>query len=123
MNTFFLGIAAFVVGIYGLLYLKRGPIFLPTKRRAVFDMIRMLDVKPGNRAVDLGSGDGRIVIALARAGRKPMAMSMISFLRGGRGEKSVRQDCPAASSYTGQIFGKLTCRSFRLLRCSVLSTS
>lgn len=31
-------------------------------------MVKMLQINSGDRAVDLGSGDGRIVIALARAG-------------------------------------------------------
>mgnify|MGYP001577833905 FL=1 len=31
-------------------------------------MIKLLDIRPGEKAADIGSGDGRIVIAMARAG-------------------------------------------------------
>ena len=61
-------IFVFVLGIVGLVSLKRGAIFVPTDRRAVKEMIETLNIKSGDRAVDLGSGDGRIVIALARSG-------------------------------------------------------
>ena len=63
-----LPILALLFGFVGLMSLKRGAIFVPTGRRAVRDLIDLLEVKPEDRAVDLGSGDGRIVIALARAG-------------------------------------------------------
>lgn len=41
---------------------------VPTKRRAVAEVIALAGIKPGDRVVDLGSGDGRLVIAAARAG-------------------------------------------------------
>ena len=50
--------------------LTQGAIFLPTYSRSVETMIRLAAVRPGIRAVDLGSGDGRIVIALAKAGAR-----------------------------------------------------
>lgn len=53
---------------YLLTYLLRGAIYLPSHPAAVEQMVRALHVRPGERAVDLGSGDGRIVIALAKAG-------------------------------------------------------
>jgi 16S rRNA A1518/A1519 N6-dimethyltransferase RsmA/KsgA/DIM1 with predicted DNA glycosylase/AP lyase activity len=61
-------IVSVVCGISGLIYLSRGPIFLPTHRQDIDEMARILDIKQGDMAVDLGSGDGRIVIAMARAG-------------------------------------------------------
>lgn len=39
-----------------------------TKKQAVEAMVRLAAVGPGDKAADLGSGDGRVVIALARAG-------------------------------------------------------
>lgn len=61
-------IFAFVLGIVGLVSLKRGAVFVPTNKEAVLTMVRLLQIKSGDRALDLGSGDGRIVIALACAG-------------------------------------------------------
>lgn len=46
----------------------RGAAFIPTKPETVKKMIALANVRPGEKAVDLGSGDGRIVIALAKAG-------------------------------------------------------
>jgi 16S rRNA A1518/A1519 N6-dimethyltransferase RsmA/KsgA/DIM1 with predicted DNA glycosylase/AP lyase activity len=68
MTDFILPVAALLLGIVSLIQLKRGPVFVPANYEAVEAMIRLLDVKTGERAVDLGSGDGRIVMALARAG-------------------------------------------------------
>ena len=53
---------------YLLVYLSRGAIYLPSHPAAVNHMIKALDIKPGEHAVDLGSGDGRVVIAMAKAG-------------------------------------------------------
>lgn len=51
-----------------LYYLRNGAIFVPTERKTVDQMVRLTRVKPGMRVADLGSGDGRIVVALAEAG-------------------------------------------------------
>lgn len=46
----------------------RGAPFVPARPAAVARMVELSEVKPGERIADLGSGDGRIVIAMARAG-------------------------------------------------------
>lgn len=64
-----LELAALVaVDIYLVVYLWRGAPYLPTKRQAVERMMGLADIRQGVKAADLGSGDGRIVIALAKAG-------------------------------------------------------
>lgn len=40
--------------------------FVPTPRPIVRRMLSLADTKPGERLIDLGAGDGRIVIAAAR---------------------------------------------------------
>lgn len=45
-----------------------GAIYFPTEPKNVSVMVSLLAVKPGEKIADLGSGDGRVVIALARAG-------------------------------------------------------
>ena len=40
--------------------------FVPTPRPIVRRMLTLADTKPGERLIDLGAGDGRIVIAAAR---------------------------------------------------------
>jgi len=42
--------------------------FVPSAKTRVREMIALAGIKPGERVVDLGSGDGRIVIAAAKAG-------------------------------------------------------
>jgi hypothetical protein len=46
----------------------RGAIYDPSSRAEAEVMARIAAVKPGEKAADLGSGDGRVVCALARAG-------------------------------------------------------
>jgi len=45
-----------------------GAWYVPSVPWAVRKMISLLDIKKGERAVDLGSGDGRVVLALAQKG-------------------------------------------------------
>ena len=45
-------------------------IYVPTPPEVVAKMLEMADVKKGDVAYDLGCGDGRIVIALAKKGAK-----------------------------------------------------
>lgn len=51
-----------------LYYLYQGAIFLPTHPKTVTKIVELANIKPGMKTVDLGSGDGRLVIALAQAG-------------------------------------------------------
>lgn len=46
----------------------RGAFFAPSDPRAIARMIDILRLTPDDTIVDIGSGDGRIVIALAREG-------------------------------------------------------
>ncbi len=45
-----------------------GAIYVPSKKGKIDKMIELAQIKPGEKAVDLGSGDGRLIIALAQAG-------------------------------------------------------
>lgn len=42
--------------------------YLPTNHERIKDMLYLANIKKGEKAVDLGSGDGRIVIAMAKKG-------------------------------------------------------
>ena len=44
--------------------------YLATDRKRVMHMIELAKIKKGEKVVDLGSGDGRIVIAMAQKGAK-----------------------------------------------------
>ena len=45
-----------------------GAPYAPLGQEKIKSMITLLQIKPGERAVDLGAGDGRIIIALAKHG-------------------------------------------------------
>ena len=46
----------------------RGAIYFPSSDRNMDTMLRFADAGPGKKMADLGSGDGRVLVALARAG-------------------------------------------------------
>lgn len=54
-------------------------LFIPSNVAAVRAMVLLPRVKPGEKTVDLGSGDGRIVMAFSRAGAEPMVTKLIHF--------------------------------------------
>lgn len=60
----------FLIGFIGLLAYSmfRGAPYAPIGKQKLSNMIDALDIKKGEKAVDIGSGDGRIVIALAKKG-------------------------------------------------------
>jgi hypothetical protein len=61
------GIAIYLV-FFVFFPLGRGAIYDPSSLEETRVMAEVADVQPGERAADLGSGDGRVVIALARKG-------------------------------------------------------
>lgn len=50
--------------------------YVPTPEAVVEGMLDMAGVKPGERLVDLGSGDGRIAIAAAKRGARAMGVEI-----------------------------------------------
>ncbi len=63
-----IAIVLIIVDIMVVRFVVRGAPYIPTKPEGVEKMLALIDVQPGMKAVDIGSGDGRIVIALAQAG-------------------------------------------------------
>ena len=60
-------IAALIL-ILLILSISRGAAPIPTNLKTVRHILELTQGKPGEKAIDLGSGDGRIVIALAKHG-------------------------------------------------------
>lgn len=50
--------------------------FVPTTDAAVAEMLKLADVKKGDIVYDLGCGDGRIVIAAAKAGARGVGLDI-----------------------------------------------
>ena len=58
-----------VVGLVVVLrILLRGAPYLPSKPRAITEQVQLSGAAPGKRIAEIGSGDGRVAIALAKAG-------------------------------------------------------
>lgn len=64
---------------FGIPFIKGAP-FAPSTKRGVKKMIELAEIKKGDKAVDLGSGDGRIVIAFVQAGAEAHGYEINRFL-------------------------------------------
>jgi len=61
-------VTAFYVAFFVVFPIGRGAVFFPSIRSHALRMAELSAASYGDMAVDLGSGDGRVVIALARRG-------------------------------------------------------
>lgn len=68
-TLFAISINIFIISTI-LIPIIRGAPFVPIDPAVLKRMVELLRVQPGEKAADLGSGDGRVVIALARAGAR-----------------------------------------------------
>lgn len=57
-----------------------GPPYLPTMRKQTEAALDMLGLKPGQTLLELGSGDGRIMLAAAKRGIKVVGIELNPFL-------------------------------------------
>jgi len=68
LNVLINSIGAIVLAFFFLFLIFNGAPFVPSNSKTVKKMVNLASIKPGDKAADLGSGSGKIVIALARAG-------------------------------------------------------
>jgi len=76
-------IALFIfVKIWGYLYpfLFWGGINVATTKEKIEKMVQLLEIKPGQTIVDLGAGEGKLMIALANAGAVVYGYEINPFL-------------------------------------------
>lgn len=57
-----------------------GPPYLPTLRRQTDVALDLLDLKPGETMLELGSGDGRVMLAAAKRGWNVVGIELNPFL-------------------------------------------
>lgn len=73
-----------------------GPPYVPTLKRNMEAALDLLDLKPGQTMLELGSGDGRVLVAAAKRGINVIGIELspvlviISWLRTRRYRKHVR---------------------------------
>jgi SAM-dependent methyltransferase len=73
-----------------------GPPYLPTIHKNIETALDLLELKPGQTLLDLGSGDGRVLIAAAQRGLNVVGVELspvlvvVSWLRTRRYRKQVR---------------------------------
>lgn len=61
-------------------YFFWGAIYVPSLDEKVNRMIKFLEIKPGQKIADLGAGDGKLVIAAAKAGAEAYGYEINPFL-------------------------------------------
>lgn len=79
VKIIFIIFLAIFVAVFGSAVFHGAP-FAPSKPKTIARMLQLAGIKAGERACDIGSGDGRIVIALARAGAEAVGIEKNIFL-------------------------------------------
>lgn len=74
-----IGILFAPILLFGLIVLF-GPPYLPTRKRQIKAALDLLDLKPGQTLLELGSGDGRVMLAAARLGLKVVGIELNPLL-------------------------------------------
>lgn len=74
-----LSLVLLVVFVFSFVLLFGAP-YLPTLRRQQIDALELLDLKPGQTLVELGSGDGRMLLAAAERGIKSVGYELNPLL-------------------------------------------
>jgi SAM-dependent methyltransferase len=73
--------AAFLaLGVLLLYSLLRGAPYVPTKRRDIESALEMMQLKPGDTVVDLGSGDGSVLKIAADKGHRAVGYEINPLL-------------------------------------------
>jgi SAM-dependent methyltransferase len=76
--------------------LLRGAPYVPTLEKPALAALELLDLKPGQTLLELGSGDGKVLVLAARAGLNVVGVELnpflvvVSWLRTRRYRKQVR---------------------------------
>ncbi len=87
LGDWFLAVLVIFLSLVGSLFFVStaysvffGAPFVPTDQRNGDEMLRLAGVKAGDKVVDLGSGDGRIIVAAAKLGAKAEGWEISPFL-------------------------------------------
>ncbi len=87
----FLLSAVLVAGASWLLFSFGAP-YAASRSERISDLTELLDVQGNEKVVDLGAGDGRVLVALARVGAREAHGYEINPLLASRARKLIRQE-------------------------------
>lgn len=82
MAILFLILQLLIAGFFLFLclsFMTGGP-FVPSSKRAVEAMIKLADLQTNQTVIDLGSGDGRVLFAAAKAGVNAIGIEINPYL-------------------------------------------
>ena len=68
MVTDIISLFFLIILITTILSVIKGAPYIPSDQSTIKRMIKFAKVKKGEKAVDLGAGDGRVIVELAKAG-------------------------------------------------------
>jgi predicted RNA methylase len=77
--AYLLIIAAVVLVAFGGVLLRGAP-YVPTLEKQGVAALELLDLKPGQTLLELGSGDGKVLVLAARAGLQVVGVELNPFL-------------------------------------------
>jgi SAM-dependent methyltransferase len=80
MILWFILIGIVAILAFAIPVLFGGPPYIPTLRLNLETALDMLDLKPGQTLLDLGSGDGRVLIAAAQRGWNAVGIEVSPML-------------------------------------------
>ncbi|HJQ08886.1 MAG TPA: class I SAM-dependent methyltransferase [Candidatus Saccharimonadales bacterium] len=95
MTAFLVGLLIISVLLVGMTVFF-GPPYVPTMRRQIEEALDLLELAPGETLLELGSGDGRVLIAAAKRGVNVVGIELspilaaVSWLRTRRYRKQVK---------------------------------
>jgi len=69
-------LAVTIFYLYGIYAMIKGAPFVPTNKKRVERVIELAKLKTGDKLIDLGSGDGRIVFAAAKEGANAIGIEI-----------------------------------------------
>lgn len=77
-------------------------VYVPTPQMVVDTMMRMAQVGPGDYLIDLGSGDGRVVVSAANRGARALGVDLDRYLLGVANEAAKREGVADRATFREQ---------------------
>lgn len=100
---------------FALLPMARGAFYAGTREKVLYQMLSLSRIQSGEKVVDLGSGDGRLVIAFAKAGAYAQGYEINPILVWLSRRKIQKLHLEARAEIYWKDFWSISLRSFALV--------